>query len=76
MRKIVKMFAPVVLGFALTVSNAIAEPVFKDLDENHWAYAQIKQLADHKVVVGNPDETYRPDEEITRAEIESMVVKA
>ena len=34
MRKIVKMFAPVVLGFALTVSNAIAEPVFKDLDEN------------------------------------------
>ncbi|MBQ2871447.1 S-layer homology domain-containing protein [bacterium] len=76
MRKIVKMFAPVVLGFALTVSNAIAEPVFKDLDENHWAYAQIKQLADHKVVVGYPDETYRPDEEITRAEFASMVVKA
>ena len=76
MKQLMKKFVPVVLGLTLSVSTAIAEPTFKDLDENHWAYAQIQQLAEHKVVVGYPDETYRPDAQITRAEFASMVVKA
>lgn len=76
MKKFIKKFAPVMIGLALSISTAVAEPQFKDLDENHWAYAQIKQLAEQKIVVGYPDETYKPDEEITRAEFASMVVKA
>ena len=69
-------FAPLAIAMALGASSAFATPVFSDLNENHWAYSQIMNLAQNNVVVGYPDETYKPDAEITRAEFASMVVKA
>ena len=76
MKKIFTKFAPLAVAMTLCASSAFATPVFSDLSENHWAYSQIMNLAENKVVVGYPDETYKPDAEITRAEFASMVVKA
>ena len=76
MKKMFTKFAPLAIAMALGASSAFATPVFSDLNENHWAYSQIMNLAQNNVVVGYPDETYKPDAEITRAEFASMVVKA
>ena len=46
------------------------------MDTNHWAYKQIKQLSEQSVVVGYPDGTFKPDENVTRAEFASMAIKA
>lgn len=76
MKKMFTKIVPLAVALVVGASSAFATPTFTDLSENHWAYSQIMNLAEHKVVVGYPDETYKPDEEITRAEFASMVVKA
>lgn len=49
---------------------------FPDVDENHWAAKQIDILSDQGVIVGYPDGTFKPDENVTRAEFASMAIKA
>ncbi len=74
-----RMFKPLLKG-ALAVAFAIVSaPVFafySDMDENHWAYKQIKTLSDSGVLVGYPDGSFQPDENVTRAEFASMAIKA
>ncbi len=49
---------------------------YSDMDETHWAYKQIKILSDSGVLVGYPDGSFKPDENVTRAEFASMAIKA
>lgn len=62
-----------VLGF--TSLNSFAKE-YKDLPKDHWAYKQIQILTDFNVVVGYPDGNYRPEQNVTRAEFATMVIKA
>jgi S-layer homology domain len=47
-------------------------PVFTDID-SHWTKACILQLAERNIVKGYPDNTFRPDGTITRAEFAALV---
>lgn len=47
---------------------------FKDIDKN-WAKAYIIALAEHGIVKGFPDGTFRPNKEITRAELVAMLMR-
>lgn len=49
---------------------------FPDVPTNHWASQQIQILSDKGVIVGYPDGTFQPDENVTRAEFASMAIKA
>lgn len=49
---------------------------YSDMNETHWAYKQIKILSDSGVLVGYPDGSFQPDENVTRAEFASMAIKA
>ena len=49
---------------------------FPDVPTNHWAAEQMDILSDKGVIVGYPDGTFRPDENVTRAEFASMAIKA
>lgn len=49
---------------------------FSDMDESHWAYKQIKDLSEQSIVIGYPDGTFKPDDNVTRAEFASMAIKA
>ncbi len=62
-----------ILGFT---SMATLAKDYNDLPKDHWAYKQIQILTDFNVVVGYPDGNYRPDQNVTRAEFATMVVKA
>ncbi len=49
---------------------------FPDVSDNHWAAAQINILSEQGVIVGYPDGTFKPDENVTRAEFAAMAIRA
>ena len=72
MRNIVKLLLP------LLTSIALSTPIFAypDVPPEHWAAKQIEILTEQGIVVGYPDGTFQPDENVTRAEFASMAIKA
>ena len=62
-----------VMMLSASVGFAFAYP---DVSPNHWAAEQIKILTEQGVLVGYPDGTFQPDENVTRAEFASMAIKA
>ncbi|MEN6325388.1 MAG: S-layer homology domain-containing protein [Syntrophomonas sp.] len=58
------------------VSNATGSKAsFKDI-EKHWAKESIEKLAGSGAITGYPDNTFKPDAPITRAEFVIILVKA
>ena len=62
-------------AMVVTLSVGIAG-AFPDVSDNHWAAPQIKILSEQGVIVGYPDGTFKPDDNVTRAEFASMAIKA
>ena len=60
--------------FMSTCAGAFA--FFSDMEPTHWAYQQIKDLSEQSIVIGYPDGTFKPDDNVTRAEFASMAIKA
>ncbi|MEW5954697.1 MAG: S-layer homology domain-containing protein [Bacillota bacterium] len=48
--------------------------VFKDLNSNHWAYDQVQTMVRSGIITGYPDKTFRPNQEVNRAEFAKMLV--
>lgn len=46
---------------------------FSDLNESHWAYEGIIKLVEKGIIVGYPDGTFKPEGNITRAELVKVV---
>jgi hypothetical protein len=60
-----------------TTTTAIpASPAFSDVPSTYWAYEAIESLAGQDIVSGYPDGTFKPGNDITRAEFAAMLVKA
>lgn len=64
----------IVGGFGAGVPQASAADL-TDI-QGHWAQATIQKMADASIVAGNPDGTFKPNNNISRAEFASMVVRA
>ncbi|MDA8336257.1 MAG: S-layer homology domain-containing protein [Peptococcaceae bacterium] len=63
-------------SYTLTVNVASTQPVtLKDITGN-WAQVNIEKLVFLGAVTGYPDGTFRPDNNITRAEFVTVLVKA
>lgn len=65
------ILAMAVIG--LGIAPALA---FPDVSDNYWAAPQIKELSEKGVIVGYPDGTFKPDENVTRAEFAAMAIRA
>lgn len=65
------------VGIALfgTGEAAVAESAFTDI-ENHWAKNCIEKLGEKQILTGYPDNTFRPDEPVTRAEYATLLKRA
>lgn len=50
--------------------------VFTDINESHWAYTAVKYLASNFILDGYLDGTFKPDNNITRAEFAKIIVSA
>ncbi|TVU52865.1 MAG: S-layer homology domain-containing protein [Arthrospira sp. PLM2.Bin9] len=53
----------------------MGEAGFTDV-QNHWAQPCIKELADRQIITGYSDNTFRPNNPITRAEFAALVNQA
>jgi len=49
---------------------------FPDVSDDYWAASQIKLLSEQGVIVGYPDGTFKPDDNVTRAEFAAMAIRA
>lgn len=56
----------------LGVFSFVASKDFTDI-KNHWAKEYIRYLAEEGIVSGDPKGTFRPDDEISRAEFAAMI---
>ena len=57
-------------------SQSVSALPFTDIPAGYWAYDAIDNLYTKGLASGYPDNTFRPDEAITRAEFVAMLVKA
>ena len=48
---------------------------FTDVTEKHWAYKSIMKCVDNKIMLGYPDNTFKPNNNITRAEFCSIIYR-
>lgn len=72
-----KLFKGVLLTAILAIAAVPAMAFqFPDVPKDHWAASQIDILSDQGVIVGYPDGTFKPDDNVTRAEFASMAIKA
>jgi hypothetical protein len=61
---------------AVTPEEEPPVPVILTDVMGHWAEAEIKALAEKGAIAGYPDQTFRPNNNITRAEFATVLVKA
>ena len=48
---------------------------FKDISTKHWAYKDIQALVGNKITTGYKDNTFRPNQSITRAEFSAFMAR-
>lgn len=65
-----------VLAVAVMCIAAIPALAFPDVSDNYWAAPEIKLLSEQGVIVGYPDGTFKPDDNVTRAEFAAMAIRA
>ena len=59
----------------MTGAAANLQNYFPDVPENYWASCDIDKLAMNDVVVGYPDNMFKPNRNVSRAEFATMLVK-
>lgn len=61
---------------AQTGSETTDDKLFKDIDNSHWAYTAISYMVESGIIEGYDDNTFRPDEMITREQFAKMTALA
>lgn len=67
-------FAALIFRF-IGIEKANINNPFTDLDDSHWAYDEILALTSNGLMEGYPDKTYKPENNITRAEVMTVINK-
>lgn len=78
MNRLRKSVALIIIFITLFTQAAFGEegnvtPQFTDLNESHWAYSGIEKLVEAGIISGYPDGTFKPEGNITRAELVKIV---
>jgi len=53
-----------------------APAVFSDVSSDHWAFDYIQKLRESGITTGYPDGTYKPENNVTRAEMAAFLARA
>jgi len=66
----------VALFLFISVPFASADSSFKDVKKDFWALKEIQELTSSQIINGYKDNTFKPNEDVTRAEAAIMIAKA
>ena len=61
---------------ATTSAQSDGVRIFRDLPASHWAAPEVAEAVQKGYIVGYPDGTFRPDNQVTRAEFASLLSRA
>lgn len=70
------LIAGVLTTFAPSAAFGIVGAQFQDVPGDHWAHSAIQTAVEKGYVSGYPDGTFKPNQEVTRAEFMRMLVDA
>lgn len=72
------LVSPQVAGTVIPTPTVVASEISISLTDvkGHWAAANIQKLLAKKAISGNPDGTFQPEKQVSRAEFITMLVKA
>lgn len=70
-----KLLALTIVVQSLCSPLLVSAAVFSDTHSN-WAQSAIQSLSGKNIISGYPDGTFRPQEQVTRAEFSALLVKA
>lgn len=73
-RKFQVILLAVTLAVVLLSAKASAQPVLSDI-QGSWAEKPVKKLIDRGVIEGYPDQTFKPDQPVNRAELAKILSK-
>jgi len=77
MKKRFSMILLAVLIFVSMMPAAMARTLtFWDVNENHWAYEAINEMAKRGIISGYSDGSFRPNDPVTRAEFAKIMIAA
>ena len=71
-----EQFAKMAVGALNLTSDTTGGPHFPDVGSDRWSYSFVETLYNWSVVDGYPDGSFKPGNDINRAEIAKMVVGA
>jgi hypothetical protein len=49
---------------------------FSDIPDTHWAFKYVQKMYDEGITTGYPDGTYRPSENVSRAQMATFIIRA
>lgn len=61
------------ISLSAAVSPVFAQARFNDVESSYWANQYVQSLTDANIINGFPDGTFRPDEQMTRAQFASIL---
>ena len=76
MKKFNLLLSMVLVMCMLFQSTAFASTSFKDVGSNHWAKKEIDYLVDLKVITGYSNGTFKPNDNVTNAQVAIMLARA
>ena len=65
-----KILYGIFIGFILFCSQCFA---YIDISSSHWAFSDLEVLTEKGIVSGYPDGTFRPNQQISKAEFLSLL---
>jgi hypothetical protein len=77
-KQVFNVFITAVIIFTMifsSISAVVADNLLSDI-KGHWAQDTIEDLVNRRIIEGYPDGTFRPNNNITRAEFTSLLVRA
>ncbi len=71
--KIIAFIVSLILVTFIYVQPVNAEPIFRDIEEDHWAFDEVNDLVKKGIVSGYEDGTFKPNATLTRAQMAVML---
>ncbi|MDD3012650.1 MAG: S-layer homology domain-containing protein [Candidatus Gastranaerophilales bacterium] len=73
-----KKFAAIFISFCIIIMHFLPVQAagFNDVQSEYWAYGPIQSLGQQNIITGYLDNTFRPDNPVSRAEFATMMIKA
>lgn len=76
MKRALTLFLSVLMFLTVIPFAGAASPSFSDVPRNHWAYKEITEMAEKGIIKGYDNRTFRPNNEVTRAEFAKIMIAA